>query len=264
MPDSLNDLRRKGTLAHKILAMTGCMGSGTGHVFVRTPEGNEFLARSRHAGDTGPMYMGEDAYHRINMEGRPTEDMGDWIFPPERNIAMPIFKARPEVNCVIHAHPMYQVLCSIANVPLRPILGGPYGGEAVLMAVKGIPVYPRSSLISSNELGRAVYASMGAKDALILAGHGNVVTGRSVEDATLKAVSVEHLAMHCWQVAISGRHAPDILLEDLEELMVPQQPFARAERNAASTENWLWEYYVKLLNQGGAVPAEVIARQRFG
>ena len=142
MADTLEELKRKGVLSHRILSMTGNMGAGTGHVFVRTPEGNEFLARSRHAGDTSPAFVNEDAYHLMTMDGKPAEDMGDWVYPPERHIAMAIFKARAETNVVIHAHPMYQVLCSIANVPLRPIVGPAYGGEAVTAAVKGIRVFP--------------------------------------------------------------------------------------------------------------------------
>ena len=97
--------------------------------------------------------------------------MGDWIFPPERHIAMAIFKARPEVNCVIHAHPMYQVLCSISDVPIRPIVGPAYGGEGVMCAVKGIPVFPRTNLIASVGLGRAVQTMLGNNDALILRSH---------------------------------------------------------------------------------------------
>ena len=42
MADTLEELKRKGVLSHRILSMTGNMGAGTGHVFVRTPEGNEF------------------------------------------------------------------------------------------------------------------------------------------------------------------------------------------------------------------------------
>ena len=263
MADTLEELKRKGVLSHRILSMTGNMGAGTGHVFVRTPEGNEFLARSRHAGDTSPAFVNEDAYHLMTMDGKPAEDMGDWVYPPERHIAMAIFKARAETNVVIHAHPMYQVLCSIANVPLRPIVGPAYGGEAVTAAVKGIRVFPRTNLISSVGLGRAVQATMGNNDALILKSHGNVITGTTIETATLRAISVESLANICWAVATSRREASDILNEDFEEQVSPQQA-ASIAASAGNSPLWPWDYYVRLLDEGGMMPALAMSRQRFG
>ena len=268
MADSLEVLKRKTVQGHHILAMTGNMGPLTGHVFVRAPGGDQFLARCRHEGDWSPTWVGEDALHLMNFDGKPAEDLGDWTPPPERNIAMPIFKGRPDVGCVIHAHPYYQLLCGITGVPLRPILGPAYNAAGLQAALRGIPVYPRAALIASPELGRAVYATMGNNDVLILRGHGNVITGRTVEEAVLLAMAMEYQAQHCWQVALTGRTPSEISMIDIEEMLTPRQEGAlesgEMNRTAVRPPGWngSWEYHVRLLENGAKIPAEVLARNR--
>ena len=265
MADSIGDLTRKTVLAHHILALTGNMGTTTGHVFVRVPGTDTFLARGRRDGDYSPTWTGYDAFHRVNIgDGKAAGEWEDWIMPPERHIAMPILRERPDINVVIHAHPQHQVLCSITGVELRPILGAPYGHEAVKLALEGIPVYERSSLIASVELGEGVFKTMGNKLVCVLSAHGNVVAGRTVEEATLRAVGVEFLARHCWMVASSGLKAPDIRRDDIEEMLNPRQPAAIERREAGERAggNFEWDYYVKLLELNGGVPAEVLLRNR--
>ena len=268
MADSLEVLKRKTVEGHHILAMTGNMGPLTGHVFVRAPGGDQFLARCRHEGDWSPTWVEADALHLMSFDGTPAEDLGDWTPPPERNIAMPIFKARPDVGCVIHAHPYYQLLCGITDIPLRPILGPAYNADGLRAAISGIPAYPRSALIASPELGRAVFATMGSNDVLILRGHGNVVTGRTVEDAVLRAMAIEYQAAHCWQAALTGRTAPDISMIDIEEMLDAQQAGAiessEMNRDAVRPPGWngSWEYHLRLLEEGAKIPGEILARNR--
>jgi len=265
MAESIGDLTRKTVLAHRILALTGNMGTTTGHVFVRVPGTNEFLARGRRDGDYSPTWTGYAAFHRVNIDdGKAADEWEDWIMPPERHIAMPILKNRPDINVVIHAHPQFQVLCSITGVELRPILGSPYGHEAVKLALEGIPTYERSSLIASVELGDGVFKAIGNKTVCVLSAHGNVVCGRTVEEATLRAVSVEFLARHCWMVASAGLKAPDIRQDDIDEMLNPKQPAAIERRDAGvrAGGNFEWDYYVSLLEKGGDVPAEALLRNR--
>ncbi len=240
MADSLDELRDKAVLSHRILTMLGSMGDTTGHVFVRTPDGNDFLARCRNNTDTSPGYVQPEALHRIDFDGIPTEDVSGWVIPPERHIGGSIFRVRPEVNCVIHAHPPAQVLCANAGVQLRPIVGAQNNGGAQL-ARAGIEVYPRALLIHNKQIASAMLAVMGNKDVLLLKGHGNVVCGRSIEEATVRAIQIENLARLCWEVALSGRHADDVPWEDVEEVL-GREPFGEGVL-------WNWQYYVKLYKE---------------
>ena len=252
MADGLDDLKRKSVLAHRILTMTGSMGDTTGHVFVRVPGSNEMLARCRNEVDVSPAYVEPRSLHRVDFAGNPVEDLGDWTIPPERFIGTTLFKRRPEVGCVIHAHPPAQVLCSILDIPLQPLVGAQnWGGSAV--ALGGIPIYPRSLLIHNEEIGAGLMAVMGNKDVGILKAHGNVVTGRTIEEATIKAIRVENLAKLCWQFAVARRHSPDISWDDWADHFRPQ---AAQETGMQGGVNWSWDHYVKMLSYGAPVPRE--------
>ncbi len=262
MADSLEELKRKSVLSHRILTMTGSMGDITGHVFVRVPGSDEFLARCRNAEDWSPAYALPTALHRMDFEGKPTEDVGDYTIPPERYIGAELFKARPDVGCVIHAHPPGQVLCGMTGVDIQAIVGSQnWGGSTV--ARKGIPVYPRSVLIHSADLGKAMLAIMGNKDIVLLKGHGNVVVGRSVEDATVKAIQIENIARLCWQLALRRGNTPqgawEIPWEDVDD-----QVSGAGGREAAAAQGGAvdrgttgpWDYYVRMLRDGSLIPEE--------
>ena len=252
MADDLGGLRRKTVLAHRILTMTGSMGDMTGHVFTRIPGTNEFLVRARNERDMSPAYVQPSSIRSVDMDGNPTEELGDHWVPPERFIGTAVFKTRPEINCVIHAHPPAQVLCSVTGVDIRPIVGSQnWGGSA--LAVGGIPVYPRSLLIHSPEIGRSMMSVMGNKEVVILKAHGNVVIGRSVEEATVRAIRLENLAKLCWQLTISRLQYSDISVEDWEDHARPQ---SAGESGMQGGANWSWEYYVRMLHEGPLVPQE--------
>ena len=247
MAESLDELKQKAALAHRVLAMTGSMNDTTGHVFVRTPGTNEMLARCRNPKDWSPRYVEAAAMHRANFDGQPTEELGDWVLPPERYIGTELFQMRPDINCVIHSHPPAQVLCTNANVAIRPIVGSQNWG-GTLLAVKGVPVYPRSLLIHTPALGRAMAAIMGPRDLVLLQAHGNVVVGRTIEEATVRSIQIENLARLCWQVALSGKEAPMIPWEDFEDNA--QMTEVLAADIPSSGTNLMWSYYVELLKHG--------------
>lgn len=255
MADSLDDLKQKAALAHRILTMNHSMGDQTGHVFVRIPGSDEFLSRCRNNNDTSPGFVEPTAMHRLDFNGRPTEPTGDYVIPPERHIGASIFKLRPEVGCVIHAHPPAQVLCANAGIKLRPIVGAQNGGGAQL-ARRGIGVYPRSLLIHNPQIAAAMLAVMGTQDVVLLKGHGNVVAGRTIEEATVRAIQIENLAKLCWQVAISGLEVPDVPWEDVEDAAAAQVA-AMGAPAAGGGANWVWEYYKKMYEEGRRLPNDV-------
>jgi ribulose-5-phosphate 4-epimerase/fuculose-1-phosphate aldolase len=248
----LTELVEKTVLAHRILTMTGSMGDTTGHVFARVPGTDEMLVRCRNEVDVSPAYAQPRCMHRVRLDGKPTESIGDWVLPPERFIGTAILAARPEIGCVIHAHPPAQVLCSIVDVAIRPVVGS-QNWDGTTLALGGIPVYPRSLLIHSPEIARAMMTIMGKSDVAILKAHGNVVVGRTVEEATVRAIRLENLAKLCWQFAVSRQESPEIPWEDWEDRLRPQ---SAQESGMQGGANWNWNYYVRMLQDSPRVPRE--------
>ncbi len=100
-----------------------------------------------------------------------------------------IYRSRPDVNCIIHTHPLHAVALSMLGRPLKIshmdtcVL---YEDTGFLPEWPGVPV--------GNEEGKIISAVLGTKRAALLAHHGLVVACRSVEEACVVAVLFERAA----------------------------------------------------------------------
>jgi ribulose-5-phosphate 4-epimerase/fuculose-1-phosphate aldolase len=103
----------------------------------------------------------------------------------------------------MHAHPPAVVACTIAGLPLLPIVGA-YDIPASRMAHAGIPVFNRSVLIRNAGVAAQMLDVMGEAPACLLAGHGLVVTGSTVAQAVTRAISINDLAKLTLMVAATG------------------------------------------------------------
>lgn len=100
-----------------------------------------------------------------------------------------IYRARPDVNCIIHTHPFHAATLSMLEVPLTVshmdtcVL---YGDCAFLEKWPGVPV--------GNEEGEIISAALGGKRAILLAHHGLLIAATSVEEACVMALLFERAA----------------------------------------------------------------------
>ena len=242
MSEELNELRRKVALSSRILAMTGLVKETTGHVSARIPGTDEMFIRARGDEEVGLLFTSEQEVVRVDFDGRGQGDAAvgvPWEFP----IHGETYKARPDVGCVVHAHPPGTLMCGIAGVELRPIFGS-YDPSAMQLALEGVPVFPRSILISEPAVAHAMLEAMGQKQVCILKGHGITVTGATVEQATVRAIKLETLARVNWQARLAGE-VPSISDEDQEWYRRP------APQRQRRTTEAVWRYYLQLLEQRG-------------
>jgi L-fuculose-phosphate aldolase len=124
-----------------------------------------------------------------------------------------IFKARPDVNCVIHAHPLYSVALSASGHPVKA-----YSQPGALFH-GAVGVYTDTiALIRSKAMGAGVAKALGPHRAAFLKAHGTAVTGRSIEEAVIGAIMLEHAAMIQMTVEAAGAPAPEFPPEDIEKL----------------------------------------------
>jgi L-fuculose-phosphate aldolase len=100
-----------------------------------------------------------------------------------------IYRAREDVNCIIHTHPPHTAALAMLEVPLvvshmdtTPL----YDDCAFLEEWPGVPV--------GNEEGEIISAALGDKRAILLAHHGQIATGATVEEACDLAILVERAA----------------------------------------------------------------------
>lgn len=100
-----------------------------------------------------------------------------------------IYRARPDVNCIIHTHPTHVAALSMLEVPLivsHMDMCPLYDDCAFLKEWPGIPV--------GNEEGEIISTALGNKRAILLAHHGQLVVGRTIEEAGVLAILTERAA----------------------------------------------------------------------
>lgn len=100
-----------------------------------------------------------------------------------------VYRARPDVNCIIHTHPLYISALSMVGRPLKishmdttPL----YDAVAFLAEWPGVPV--------ADYEGKLISEGLGDKRAIVLAHHGMLTTGATIEEATVLALMIEHAA----------------------------------------------------------------------
>ena len=99
-----------------------------------------------------------------------------------------IYRARPEVMAIIHAHPVFACVLAVRGERLEelldevgPILGGPV--EVADYALSG-----------TAPLGEHAAAGLGERYGVILARHGTVTVGRDLEEAFYRLEVLERAA----------------------------------------------------------------------
>lgn len=230
-------LARKVALSCRILAKLGLFKETTGHVSARNST-DQMLIRGRGPKETGLLFTKAGDILSADFEGQSLERKTGLKPPNEACIHGEIYKARPDVRCVVHAHPPSVVLCSMAGIELRPIYGG-YDPSSMRLSLKDIPVYQSSLTLNTKEQVHAMQKVMGDSNICILRGHGLIVAGTSVEQATITAIKLDTLARMNLQAASLGK-VPPIPDEDIEA-------FQRRRGKGNSSPEGVWRYYCEWL-----------------
>tara|TARA_R110000823_G_scaffold111338_2_gene232210 strand:+ start:3021 stop:3800 length:780 start_codon:yes stop_codon:yes gene_type:complete len=114
---------------------------------------------------------------------------GNGMANPANRFHSWLYRARPDVNCIVHTHPLHVAALSTLEVPLEVShmdLCPLYGDVAFLETWPGVPV--------GNEEGEIITTAIGHKKAILLAHHGQLIAGASIEEACVLAMLIERAA----------------------------------------------------------------------
>ncbi len=248
----VQNIRRKVALSCRILAMLGLVKETTGHVSARIPGTDNILIRARGPAESALLFTEESDVLRTDLDGNILGTKEGVTIPNEFPIHGELFKARPDIGCVVHAHPPAILVCGITDLELRPIFGG-YDPSAMRLAIDGVPIYPRMITLHRPELAQDMIRIMNGKDVVLMLGHGITVVGRTVEEATIKAIKLESLARINWHARQRGVPVKELSAEDLAEF---QRSSGHGHGGGGSLP--VWRYYLRLLDHQGILPSELI------
>jgi len=114
---------------------------------------------------------------------------GDGMANPANRFHSWLYRARPDVKCIVHSHSLYASALSMLEVPLNISHMDPcslYGQVAFLEKWPGIPV--------GNDEGEIISTALGDKKAILLAHHGILIAGANIEEACVLGVMIERAA----------------------------------------------------------------------
>lgn len=166
MLDTVELLKEKLVLSCKVLQKQGML-DGYGHLSVRLPDGR--LLSTPH------MAPGKVALRDlivIDALGQKLEGSGE----PNGETPMhtSIYKARPDVQCILHYHPDELVAVSVTT-------GIKVVANCGVHFYRGTPIYDSPLLIRDRELGDKVAETLGDRNAILLRGHGGTVVANNLD-----------------------------------------------------------------------------------
>jgi L-fuculose-phosphate aldolase len=180
-------------------------------------------------GTTGNMSIRTDAGMLITPSGIPPRELepeaivtmdldGQWSgsIKPSSEWALhaAIYKARPDVRAVVHAHPDHCVALSCARIglPAFHYMVAGFGGDDVRCS--------RYCTFGSTELAEATVEALENRTACLLANHGMVTVGSTLAEAYSRALKLETLAR---QYMLCRSFAEPVVLNENELVEVKQR-----------------------------------------
>lgn len=125
-----------------------------------------------------------------------------------------IYKSRPKVKSVIHTHSKYATMLSIVRKSIPIIM------EEMFIFLGGSVDVSEFGEAHTEEIGLVALDALGMKNAALLANHGVIVCGKSIDHAVKFAELVEKLAEIYWGALQIGEPniIPNERLERFEKL----------------------------------------------
>ncbi|MBQ3054256.1 MAG: class II aldolase/adducin family protein [Clostridia bacterium] len=162
----------------------GMVAANDGNISVKISD-NEFLCTPT---GVSKGFMTPEYICKVDAEGKVIQANAGFKPSSEIKMHMRVYKKRPDVTSVVHAHPSYATAFAIAGIPLtQPIMP-----EAVI-ALGCVPIAPYGTP-STEEIPDQVEKYLEYYDAVLLENHGALAFSDSLLNAYHKMESLEFYA----------------------------------------------------------------------
>jgi len=234
----IENLQRDVAAATRMMVMEDLLDY-SGHVSARIPGEDAYFIQPA----TDPRSdVDPDRLIKVDFNGKVLDNKG--LRPPvEIPIHGEIYKARPDVNAVLHSHmemPIwFTMMKDVELVAMRP--------RAVRWE-NGIGRNADPSHIKSEEQGKQLATDLGQRHACLLRAHGSVIVAESVPAMFVDAVHFAENARALLQVLQAGQTPLPLTPEEQEQV---NKTDMREFHNAK-----LWQYYTNKGRKAGLLPAD--------
>lgn len=176
------ELRQQILQIGKFLHQKGLVAASDGNISARLPDGRVLMTPT----SMSKGLMTADDLVITDMEGRKLEGQRN----PSSEIQMHllVYRLRPEVNGVVHAHPPIATGFASSGLALNKALSA-----EIVLALGCVPLAPYGTT-GTPELSESLAPLVPSYDAILMANHGVVTYGEDVWRAYFKMETVEHFA----------------------------------------------------------------------
>lgn len=197
--------------AQKMLGK-GLVAGTSGNVSLRLPPEGEkqLLAITPSAKHYNS--LAADDIQIVDFNGKTVE--GSLRPSTETMLHIGIYRARKNVNAVIHTHSVFASAVSVAGLDIPPIL------EDQIAFLGGSIKLAKYAITGSPELVASVITALGDRNAALLPNHGVIGTGRNMDDAFTACELIEKTA-RIYLLALSAgtvNHLPAEAIEAMKAL----------------------------------------------
>ena len=183
MTDKIRDLKEQLCWASQEIYQRGLVNIGEGNISVRVKGKKEMIITPSRNDYRKPVI--EDMVH-LTLTGKIIE--GNKKPSSESYLHRVFYNARSNVNCIIHTHSPYTSSLSIQHKGIPVIF------EEMLIFLGGSVPCSKYALAGTAKLGKNAILAMGKQNAVILANHGSLVAGKTMDYCVNTAQLVEKMA----------------------------------------------------------------------
>jgi HCOMODA/2-hydroxy-3-carboxy-muconic semialdehyde decarboxylase len=211
-PSVIEDL----VAANRILARHGVLDAW-GHVSVRHPANPEryLLSRAR-----APALVSAEDIMEFDLDSNPVDPRDRRVFL-ERFIHGQAYRARPDVNAVVHSHSPTVIPFSVSGEPLKAIshIASFLVNEPPVWEIRDVGI-TQGLLVTNNTQGQSLAKTLGDKPVALMRGHGNVVVASDIRRVVHRALYTE---VNAQQLAVALSFKRPITFVAPDEVQDPKR-----------------------------------------
>ncbi len=252
MPSVLDTIRMEVALGNRILANEGILDA-FGHVSIRHPDKPDryFLSRSR-----SPELVEPADVLEYDLDSNPVKSTKDRLYA-ERVIHGEIYKARPDVNAVVHHHAPAMMPFCIAGTELLPVMHlGAIVGHKVPFWDQYDDFGDTNLLLVKPEEGASLARALGDAPLVLMKAHGATVVGSTVQELVFRTIYSCRNAEYQFLASMLGKVTtlrPGEVDKSMQISAMPTSSFRT------------WEYWTRRLEKsGGGLRATGRGKKRVG
>jgi len=143
-------------------------------------------------------FMNTQMIIKVDLKGKIISDSKNYNPSSELKMHLEVYKERPDIYSVVHAHPVYATSFAVAGIPLNKCVLT----EAIIL-IGAVPLV-KYGFPSTMEIPDAIREHVKNSDALLLENHGALTYGSDLLNAYYKMETLEHTASIMWNAIQLG------------------------------------------------------------